>query len=78
MSIILSLNWLTLIFKVNRDTPFFRATAAKQLHQALNEKKAGNAQMKYLITLPDPCQHRNDITGKVMQIVNEHVTSTFR
>ncbi|KAK2564391.1 hypothetical protein P5673_011818 [Acropora cervicornis] len=49
---------------VNRDTPFFRATAAKQLHQALNEKKAGNAQMKYLITLPDPCQHRNHITGK--------------
>ncbi|CAH3022467.1 unnamed protein product [Porites evermanni] len=51
-------------FKVHRDTPFFRATAAKQLHQALNEKKAGNAQMKYLITLPDPSQHRNHITGK--------------
>ena len=48
------------------------------LHQALNEKKAGNAQMKYLITLPDPGQHRYHITGKVMQIVNEHVTSTFR
>lgn len=65
-------------FKVHRDTPFFRATAAKQLHQALNEKKAGNAGMKYLITLPDPSQHRNHITGKVMQIVNEHVTSTLR
>ena len=48
------------------------------LHQAINEKKAGNAQMKYLKALPDPCQHRYHITGKVMQIVNEHVTSTFR
>lgn len=65
MSIILSLNFTMVCFnfQVHRDTPFFRATAAKQLHQALNEKKAGNAQMKYLITLPDPSQHRNHITN---------------
>jgi len=57
---------LILNCQVDRDTPFFIANAAKQLHQALDEKKGGNAEVKYVSKLPHPSEHRNHITGKVM------------
>ena len=52
-------------FQVERDTAYYRVTAAKQLHKALSENKSVHAEMNYVLKLPNPSEHKNHITGRV-------------
>ena len=60
---------LDLHFQVERDTAYYRVTAAKQLYQALRENKSVHAEMRLVLKLPTPSEPKNHIIGRVWKTI---------
>ena len=60
---------MDLHFQVERDTAYYRVTAAKQLYQALRENKSVHAEMRLVLKLPTPSEPKNHIIGRVWKTI---------